>query len=41
MAARNYSPEFKEKVLSYLRQNGYSYYQTAKKFKISKNTIKS
>ncbi|NPD47604.1 hypothetical protein [Lentimicrobium sp. S6] len=41
MAARNYSEEFKEGVLKYLRNNGHSYYKTAKKFKISKNTIKA
>lgn len=40
-SARNYSKEFKEKVLQHLKDNGHSYYPTAKKFKISKNTIKA
>lgn len=41
MAARNYSTDFKKTVLKHLRENGYNYYQTAKKFKVSKNTIKA
>jgi transposase-like protein len=41
MAAKNYSTEFKNDALNYLHSNGYSYYRTAKKFKVSINTIKS
>jgi transposase-like protein len=41
MAARQYNDEFKEKVLSDLRTNGYSYYKTAKAFHISINTLKA
>ncbi len=41
MAAKNYTGEFKETILKHLRANGYSYYKTAQKFKVSINTIKS
>ncbi len=41
MAARNYSEEYKTDVLAYLRTNSHSYYKTAKKFKVSTNTIKA
>jgi len=41
MAAKNYSREYKDEVLNHLRENDYSYYRTAKKFRISINTIKS
>lgn len=41
MSTKKYSEKKRNEVLMFLRENDHSYYRTAKKFKISSNTIKS